>query len=81
VLVDALSDFKNLTVADAYPPGPTTRQGSLIRYWFDGYARRQLAALSMTIEKVKSEVTRNALWCAFSRLIISKHPALPAPWT
>jgi hypothetical protein len=26
----------------------------------------------MTIETIKSEVTRNALWCAFSRLIISK---------
>jgi hypothetical protein len=72
VLEDAWDDFKNLTVADAYPAGADDETGQFIRYWFDGYARRQLAALSMTIEKVKSEITRNTLWCAFSRLIISK---------
>src|ERR1017187_3236842 len=72
VLEDAWGDFRNLTAADAYPSGADDETGQFIRYWFDGYARRQLAALSMTVEKVKSEITRNALWCAFSRLIISK---------
>lgn len=72
VLEYAWLDFKNLTVADAYPADADEETGKFIRYWFDGYARRQLVALSMTIQKVKSEVTRNALWCAFSRLIISK---------
>ena len=72
VLKDARQDFKNLTVADAYPCEADEDTGKFIRYWFDGYARRQLAALSMTIQKTKPAVTRNALWCAFSRLIISK---------
>jgi hypothetical protein len=72
VLEDSWSDFKNLSVRDAYPMSADEETGRFIRYWFDGYARRQLAALSMRIHAVKSEITRNALWCAFSRLIISK---------
>jgi hypothetical protein len=71
-LQSSRSDFKNLTVADAYPASADEETSRFLRYWFDGYARRQLAALSMTIEKVGSDVARNALWCAFSRLIISK---------
>jgi hypothetical protein len=71
VLEDAWQEFKNLTVADAYPMDTDEETGRFIRYWFDGYARRQLAALSMTIQKIKPTVARNALWCAFSRLIIS----------
>jgi hypothetical protein len=72
VLTNARGDFKNLTVGDAYPATADEETAQFLRYWFDGYARRQLAALSIAIERVKSEVTRNALWCAFSRLIISK---------
>lgn len=72
VLEEARRDFKNLTVADAYPCEADEETGKFIRYWFDGYARRQLAALSMTIQRTKPSATRNALWCAFSRLIISK---------
>jgi hypothetical protein len=72
VLEDAWQDFKNLAVAEAYPVNADEETGKFIRYWFDPYARRQLAALSMTIQKVKQDDTRDALWCAFSRLIISK---------
>jgi hypothetical protein len=72
VLEDSWAEFRNLSVADAYPMNADEETGQFIRYWFDGYARRQLAALSMRIHTSKSEITRNALWCAFSRLIISK---------
>ena len=72
VLTNACRDFKNLTLGDAYPATADEETARFLRYWFDGHARRQLAALSMAIEKAKSEVTRNALWCAFSRLIITK---------
>ena len=41
-------------------------------YWFDGYARRQLASLSIAIARVRDETTRNVLLCALSRLIITK---------
>ncbi len=72
VLTNAGGHFRNLTVGDAYPATADGETAQFLRYWFDGDARRQLAALSMAIEKVKSEVARNAIWCAFSRLIISK---------
>jgi DNA modification methylase len=72
VLDDAVRDFRNLSVGEAYPVGADLETCDFIRYWFDGYARRQLAALSSTIRSVRCEVTRDALWCAFSRLIISK---------
>jgi hypothetical protein len=70
--IESWSEFKNLSVGDAYPVNADEETGQFIRYWFDGYARRQLAALSMRIHAVKSEIARNTLWCAFSRLIISK---------
>src|SRR5581483_10653596 len=43
VLEDAWQDFKNLTLADAYPVNADNETKQFIRYWFDGYARRQLA--------------------------------------
>jgi hypothetical protein len=68
----ASAEFKNISQGEAYPEGADEETNKFIRYWFDGYARRQLAALSIAIRTVKSEDTRNALWCAFSRLIITK---------
>jgi hypothetical protein len=64
--------FENLAARDAYPPSSDRSTRRFIRYWFDGRARRQLAALSMAIAGVRDEPIRNALWCAFSRLIITK---------
>lgn len=72
VLESAVVEFKNLGVGDAYPDRADEETRDFIRYWFDGYARRQLTALSLAIGKLECEVTRNVLWCAFSRLIISK---------
>lgn len=72
VLEAALQGFRNITLADAYPQGADEETNQFVRYWFDGNARRQLTALSAAIRSVQDETTRNALWCAFSRLIISK---------
>src|ERR1035441_7324424 len=72
VLETAVREFRYRTLADAYPDGADEETNQFIRYWFDGNARRQLAALSAAIRSVQPETTRNALWCAFSRLIISK---------
>ncbi len=72
VLRSALVEFKNIRSGDAYPPYADEETAEFVRYWFDGYARRQLAALSTAIRSLRSDVTRDALWCAFSRLIISK---------
>ncbi len=72
VLENALTEVKNIAPGDAYPPDADEETCQFVRYWFDGRARCQLTALSMGIRSLQSEITRNALWCAFSRLIISK---------
>lgn len=72
VLEAAKQNFKNILQGDAYPRRADDETCRFVSYWFDGYARRQLSALSMEINRVKCEVTRNVLWCGFSRLIISK---------
>ncbi|MCK4823324.1 hypothetical protein KA005_46660, partial [bacterium] len=57
---------------DAYPVNAGSKTKKFIRYWFDSVNRRQLSALSAEIRKVKKKKERNILWCAFSRLIITK---------
>ncbi len=71
VLDRAKKNFATITTAQAYPNADDeTRE--FIRYWFDDYARRQLTALSEVISRVHDDHTRDVLWCAFSRLIITK---------
>lgn len=72
VLERAKKAFGPLSSARAYPIGSDDETRKFIRFWFDDYARRQLAALSFAIRRVHDEVTRDALWCGFSRLIITK---------
>lgn len=45
---------------------------AFIRYWFDRRARVELTALSSAIRGVQDSSRRAALWCALSRMIISK---------
>jgi len=72
VLCRAKAAFRLLSAGQAYPPGSDDETRRFIRYWFDDYARRQLAALSGAIRRVHDEAIRNVLWCGFSRLIITK---------
>jgi len=72
VLARARESFGQLRVSQAYPADSDDETRKFIRYWFDGYARRQLAALSAAINRVQHHATRDVLWCAFSRLIITK---------
>jgi hypothetical protein len=72
VLERARKDFQKVSQGEAYPPNADDETCHFVSYWFDGYARRQLTSLSAAISRLKCEVTRNVLWCAFSRLIISK---------
>ncbi len=72
VLARARTGFASLACRDAYPHGSDEETKKFIRYWFDDYARRQLAALSLVIGRVQDSATRDALWCGFSRLIIAK---------
>jgi SAM-dependent methyltransferase len=64
--------FTDLPARWAYPPSSDDETRKFIRYWFDDYARRQLASLSTAIHRVHDEATRDVLWCGFSRLIIAK---------
>jgi hypothetical protein len=72
VLYRARQRFKAQTSGQAYPSGSDTETQAFMRYWFDDYARRQLAALSASIARVHDAVLRDVLWCGFSRLIITK---------
>ncbi len=72
VLDRAKAVFRTLPAGQAYPEGSDDETRKFIRYWFDEYARRQLAVLSMAISRVHDGATRDVLWCGFSRLIITK---------
>lgn len=72
VLDRAKKAFRLLTHGQAYPENSDKETRRFIRYWFDDYARRQLSALSLEICRVDNKADRDALWCAFSRLIITK---------
>lgn len=73
VLERAKNAFGPLPSGRAYPIGSDGETRTFIRFWFDEYARRQLAALSFAIRRVRNNTTRDALWCGFSRLIITKN--------
>ncbi|MBX3388177.1 MAG: hypothetical protein KF691_01835 [Phycisphaeraceae bacterium] len=72
VLDRAATTFRTLSTGQAYPAGSDIDTREFIRYWFDDYSRRQLAALATAVARVRDDATRDALWCGFSRLIITK---------
>lgn len=72
VLGEARGVFGSLRTRDAYPARADSETREFTRYWFDDYARRQLASLATAIRRVGDGSVGEALWCAFSRLIISK---------
>lgn len=72
VLEDARRIFVSLRTRDAYPINADDETKHFVRYWFDAYARRQLVSLATVIQEVQDDTIRDALWCAFSRLIITK---------
>jgi DNA modification methylase len=72
VLERAKNSFCSRTTIDAYPLNADIETRRFVRYWFDDYARKQLASLASAIHGVRDNRTRDTLWCAFSRLIITK---------
>jgi DNA modification methylase len=57
---------------DSYPRRADAETKRFIRYWFDPCARRQLASLAKLIGGCRNRSCQNVLWCAFSRMIITK---------
>ena len=72
VLARARKVFASLRARDAYPKDSDDETRRFIKFWFDGRARRQLTSLAEEISGVNDVKVRGALWCAFSRLIITK---------
>jgi len=72
ILNRAKSDFASRRAREAYPRYADSETRKFIRYWFDQYSRRQLTSLAEAIHGVRDTQIRDALWCAFSRLIITK---------
>jgi SAM-dependent methyltransferase len=63
---------REMALGDAYPAGADEKMKEFVRYWYDPTARRHLTALSTTIGETRNTRLRTLLWCAFSRLIITK---------
>ncbi len=61
-----------LTSKESYPKSADGETRQFIAFWFDAKNRRQLSALSTCISRVRSQEERTLLWCAFSRMIITK---------
>jgi tRNA G10 N-methylase Trm11 len=72
VLERARDIAQQLNYEKAYPKGADEETRQFVDFWFDDENRRQLAALSTCIARVRCEVEKTLLWCAFSRLIITK---------
>lgn len=73
LLVRANARFLSTKPEHAYPSNIDQETRTFIEYWFDEPSRRQLAALATEIQTVGETSIRVVLWCAFSRLIITKN--------
>ncbi len=63
---------RGLSLRDSYPASAYDETRKFVRYWFDETNRRQLAALAAAISELQNRPVRDVLWCAFSRMIITK---------
>jgi DNA modification methylase len=68
----AITLSKRLTSEKSYPKNTDDETRRFIDFWFDPVNRSELSALSTCISRVRSQTERILLWCAFSRMIISK---------
>jgi tRNA G10 N-methylase Trm11 len=72
ILDRARSRARYMKLADAYPRAADDETKAFVRYWFDTANRVQLTALSDSISRLRDPSLRDLMWCAFSRLIITK---------
>lgn len=72
VLLKARARARGLKLSKAYPRSADKETKAFVRYWFDNTNRIQLTALSDSISHIRDLSLRNLMWCAFSRLIITK---------
>ena len=72
VLERATKRYEKLPLREAYPRDADVATRAFVKYWFDSCNRRQLASLAETISRLHNPGLKTVLWCAFSRLIITK---------
>jgi SAM-dependent methyltransferase len=72
ILERAKQRYITLSAASAYPRHADEETKAFVRFWFDLTNRRQLAALSDCISHLHDAGLKALLWCAMSRLIITK---------
>src|SRR6185312_3897952 len=58
--------------SDAYPCDADEETRRFVRYWFDLEVRKQLSALVRVIQDIDDSSSRKFLWCALSRMIVTK---------
>jgi DNA modification methylase len=73
VLERATKFSDSLSLENSYPKDADEETRKFIDFWFDPETRCELTALSTCISRVRSESERMFLWCAFSRMIITKN--------
>lgn len=73
VLDRADGRYDGLRLSDAYPEDADEETREFVRFWFDETNRKQLTVLARSISGVRDSAIQELLWCAFSRLIITKH--------
>lgn len=72
VLRNAKRRYSYLSDVDAMPEGADSETKAFCRYWFNLDVRRQLLSLSRSIATQDEGPLKDALWCAYSRMIIAK---------
>lgn len=72
VLTKARIRARGMKLANAYPRNADDETKAFVRYWFDPTNRKQLTALADSISRLHDPSLRDLMWCAFSRLIITK---------
>lgn len=72
ILAKARSRARDVKLRDAYPRNADEETKSFVRYWFDPKNRIQLTSLASSISRIHDSSLRDLMWCAFSRLIITK---------
>lgn len=72
VLEQAKKNSRRLSSTNAYPSKADDETRKFMDFWFDAENRIQLTSLAEAISSVRDSNYRRLLWCAFSRLIITK---------
>ncbi len=72
VLELATRNSRRLALRDSYPPDSDEETRTFLRFWFNPANRRQLTVLAQAIRGHRDKSVRTLMWCAFSRLIVTK---------